>query len=388
MQALRPAPALEDPAGELVDDLHLAVDHRVVVVALEERLGLQRLDQVVDEGAVLGEVEVLDADELLRLRDAALGRRDGLVLLVVLVVVLGLVRALRLAHRLQLLARRLAGHLLRQAGERVVEVGGLLGGAGDDQRRPRLVDEDVVDLVDDREVVAALDRVLQRDRHVVAQVVEAELGVRPVDDVAGVLRVAGARVVAGLDHADGHAERVVERLHPLRVAAGQVVVDGDQVDGVAGERVEEDREGRREGLALAGRYSRLYTRRRAYLFELDGKRIACTGDLITVMGTCWIFTACRTRFPKPRRMPITERYGARRVGDRESRNASRRRKPGCLDSRAGSGDPESAAGYSHVERAAPGCVREPLRDRRAALVPWGCEPTDPLPGACDHANRR
>ena len=252
VQALGPAPPLEDPARELVDDLHLAVDHRVVVIAPKQRLGLQRLDQVVDEGAVLGDVEVLDADELLRLGDPTLGRGDGLVLLVVLVVVLGLVRALRLAHRLQLLARRLAGHLLRQAGERVVEVGRLLGGAGDDQRRPRLVDEDVVDLVDDREGVSALDRVLQRDRHVVAEVVEAELGVGPVDDVAGVLRVARARVVAGLDHSDGDAEGVVERLHPLGVAAGQVVVHRHQVDGVAGEAVEEDREGRRQRLALAG----------------------------------------------------------------------------------------------------------------------------------------
>ena len=70
VEALRPAPALEDAAGELVDDLDLAVDHRVVDVALVERLGLERLDQVVDEVAVLGEVHVLDAEELLGLLDA------------------------------------------------------------------------------------------------------------------------------------------------------------------------------------------------------------------------------------------------------------------------------------------------------------------------------
>ena len=49
VQALRPAPAFHDPAGELVDDLHLAVLDDVVDVALEERLRLQRLVQVVDE---------------------------------------------------------------------------------------------------------------------------------------------------------------------------------------------------------------------------------------------------------------------------------------------------------------------------------------------------
>ena len=153
VQALGPAPALEDAAGELVDDLDLAVDHRVVDVALVERLGLQRLLEVVDQVAVLGPVHVVDAEELLRLLDAALGDGDGLVLLVGLEVevrdvVLGLgLDPLRLLARLQP-----RGEL----GEAVVEVGRLLGRAGDDQRRARLVDEDVVDLVDDREAVAAL----------------------------------------------------------------------------------------------------------------------------------------------------------------------------------------------------------------------------------------
>ena len=86
MQALGPAPALEDASRELVDDHHLAVDHGVLLVLLVERLGLERLDEVVDEVAVLGEVEVLHADEPLGLGDPARGRRDRFVLLVVLVV--------------------------------------------------------------------------------------------------------------------------------------------------------------------------------------------------------------------------------------------------------------------------------------------------------------
>ena len=148
VQALRPAPALEDAAGELVDDPHLAVDDGVVDVALVERLGLQRLDQVVDQVAVLGAVEVVDPQEALGLGDAALGDRDGLVLLVELEVEVGDELLLRArVHAVGLLAGL---HLRRQARELHVEVGGLLGGAGDDQRGARLVDEDVVDLVDDR----------------------------------------------------------------------------------------------------------------------------------------------------------------------------------------------------------------------------------------------
>jgi hypothetical protein len=262
VQALRPPAAVEDAAGELVDDLDLAVDHRVVDVALVERLGLQRLVEVVDQVAVLGAVEVVDAQELLGLGDAALGDRDRLVLLVELEVEVG--DELLLAARVEAV-RALAGlHELGQAGEAQVEVGRLLGRAGDDQRRPRLVDEDVVDLVDDREAVAGqrlavlgvapavLDLLLQGRRHVVAQVVEPELRVRAIGDVAriGVLLVRVVLVV--LQDADGEAQRRVDRAHPLGVAAGQVVVDGDEVHALAGQRVEAHRERGRQGLALAG----------------------------------------------------------------------------------------------------------------------------------------
>ena len=44
----------------------------------------------------------------------------------------------------------------------------------------------------------------------------------------------------------------VEPAHPLGVAGGQVVVDRDHVDALAGQRVQVHRQGRDEGLALAG----------------------------------------------------------------------------------------------------------------------------------------
>ena len=262
VEALRPAAAVEDAARELVDDLDLAVDHRVVDVALVQRLGLERLQQVVDQRAVLGLVEVVDGEELLGLGDAALGDRHVLVLLVVLEVVVGdeVLLALRV-HPVRLLARL---HLRRELGEGLVQVGGLLGGAGDDQRGAGLVDQDVVDLVDDREVVAreglavvvvaaaVLDLLVQRGGHVVAQVVEPVLGVGAVRDVG---RVGGALLVVGLhvlEHADGEAERLVDRAHPVGIAARQVVVDRDHVDALAGERVEDHGGRGGQRLALAG----------------------------------------------------------------------------------------------------------------------------------------
>ena len=125
-------------------------------------------------------------------------------------------------------------------------------GPGDDQRGAGLVDQDRVDLVDDGEVVAALHHVLDRVRHVVAQVVEAELVVGAVGDVGG---VGGAPLVGGhlrQDHADVQAQEAVHAAHPLAVAFGQVVVDGDDVHALAAERVEVGGQHRGQGLALTG----------------------------------------------------------------------------------------------------------------------------------------
>ena len=83
-----------------------------------------------------------------------------------------------------------------EPGELEVQVGRFLGLAADDQRRPRLVDEDVVDLVDDREGALALHPLVELGDHVVAQVVEPELVVRAVRDVRGV-GLAPARRAAG-----------------------------------------------------------------------------------------------------------------------------------------------------------------------------------------------
>ncbi len=133
-----------------------------------------------------------------------------------------------------------------------VLVGGLVGGAGDDERGAGLVDEDGVDFVDDAEVVAALDHVLEVELHVVAQVVEAELVVGAVGDVGGVGLAALGIIQIMNNYPHRKAEEAVDLAHPLGVALGEVVVDGDDVDAVAGERVEVAGKGGDEGLAFAG----------------------------------------------------------------------------------------------------------------------------------------
>ena len=181
MQALGVAAPLEDAPRELVDDQHLAVLHHVLDVLVVERLGAQRLHEMVDELPVL--VEVVDVERLLDLGHAGLGDGRGALLLVDLVV----------------FARTKPGD---DARELTVRVGRRLRRAADDERRARLVDEDGVDLVDDAVVMPALHAVVEAHRHVVAQVVEAELGVGAVGQVGAVGLLARRRVHHRLDQPD------------------------------------------------------------------------------------------------------------------------------------------------------------------------------------------
>ena len=257
VQPVAPAAPGHQAAGELVDDDDLAVLDHVIDVELEQRVRAQRLLDVVEQGHVRRVVEPAGprrqpmAEHLLGLRHPGFRQRDGLVLLVDEVVA-GLLELFAVLG-LDVALRDGAG---RELGDDpvdlVVQVGRLFGGPGDDERRPRFVDEDAVDFVDDREVVPALHVVREVELHVVAEVVEAELVVRAVGDVAGVGDLAFLVVEVVLDDADRHPEEPVDAAHPLRVAAGQVVVDRDDVDALALERVQIGRQRRDERLAFAG----------------------------------------------------------------------------------------------------------------------------------------
>ncbi len=69
--------------------------------------------------------------------------------------------------------------------------------------------------------VAALDLFAEVLGHVVAQVVEAELRVGPVHDVARVRRLLLLVRLHVLQHPDRHPERLVDRAHPFGVAVAR-----------------------------------------------------------------------------------------------------------------------------------------------------------------------
>ena len=246
VQAVGPAAARHRAAGELVDDDHFAVADDVLDVLAVQRVRAQRRVQVVHQPDVGRVVEALPLGQQSRLQEqlldplvAGVGEVHLLAFLVGPVVAVALFAVLPLQARHDLVDPQ-------------VELGALLGGSRDDQRRARFVDQDRVDLVDDRVLEAALHPVLEAEREVVAQVVEAELVVGAEGDVGAVGRALLVGRLAGPHDADVHAEEAVDRAHPLGVAAGEVVVDGDDVGALARQRVQVRRQRRDQGLALAG----------------------------------------------------------------------------------------------------------------------------------------
>ena len=246
VQAIGPAPARQGATGEFVDDHHLVVAHDVVDIALVDRMRAHRGVEVVDHVDVLRCVQALVlaedaglAQQRLGMFLAGLGQVDLLALLVDEEVAVAVFLLLPCQRR-------------HDPVDPHVEFGRLVGGAGDDQRGARLVDQDRVDLVHDRVVQAALEAVFLGQRHVVAQVVEAEFVVGAVGDVAAVggalVRMRHPRV----HHPDRKPQPVVQLAHLRGIAAGQVVVDGDHVHALAFQRVQVHRQGRGQGLAFAG----------------------------------------------------------------------------------------------------------------------------------------
>ena len=113
--------------------------------------------------------------------------------------------------------------------------GGLLGafGAGEDEWDQGFVDKHTVRLIDEGNICRRLHRLVAGGDLVVAQVVEANLRHRGIDDVATVGSDAlfACRRLRHRSHRQ--PEKLHERAHPLRITGGKVVVHRDQVDALS-----------------------------------------------------------------------------------------------------------------------------------------------------------
>ena len=251
VQAFGQAAARHGAAGVLVDQEDLAFLDDVLDVAVEQLVRAQAGVDVGQQAQVVRRVQAL-----------ALGQQAGLGQHVLDELVAGLVQfdltALLVDGVVALLGHLafdfldVLGQARDQAVDLDVQLGAVLGLAGDDQRGARFVDEDRVDFVDHGEVQLTLELLVLAERHVVAQVVETEFVVGAVGDVGGIGGALFFRRLEGRDDADVEAEEFVQRTHPVGVAASQVVVDGDHVHALAGQRVEVHSQGTDQGLAFTG----------------------------------------------------------------------------------------------------------------------------------------
>ena len=233
MQPIAETAALHGPAGELVHDHHLIVAHQIVHVPLEEHIGLQGLVQMMQPLDIPGVIEVIHPDKLFAQGHPFLGKRDRPGLLIQGVMFVNL-------------------EIRDDPVRPLVELGGHLGRAGDDQRGAGLVDQDGVHLVDNGVMELALTEILEVELHVVAQIIKAEFVVGSVGNIGAIGLLPGRVIHLMQDGADGKPEKAVELAHPFGITPGQVIVDRDHMHAAPGEGVEIYRQGGGQGFALAG----------------------------------------------------------------------------------------------------------------------------------------
>ncbi len=179
VKAIGPAAARHQAPGKLVDNDDFAVLDDVFDIQLIQVMGLDGDFDMVFEVPILWVGDVADAEQAFYFLPAFIGDGGGAGFLVDDEVAgpdLGL-------DGFDEFAKLERGNDGVDTG---VLVGGLVGGAGDNERGAGLVDENGVHLVDDAEVLAALDHVGKLELHVVAQIIEAELVVGAISDVGGV----------------------------------------------------------------------------------------------------------------------------------------------------------------------------------------------------------
>ena len=175
MQTVRITAARHDTAGELIDYEHLIVLDHVILVSEHQVVRAQRKYDIMLDLKVLGIGIVVYLEETLDLLNAGLRKVYDLVFLVndevSGLLFLDTHDGIHLGHLLHILA---ALHLTCQDIACFVELGGLAGLTGYDQRCSRLVYQNRVDLIDDSVVQAAKNELFFVDDHVITQIIEAE----------------------------------------------------------------------------------------------------------------------------------------------------------------------------------------------------------------------
>ncbi len=235
MQAVAVSSAEHQSARKFIDDDDLAVFDDIVDITLHDRLCFERFHDVMVDLHVFRITEVLDLEERFRLGNALIGQTDALFLFFDRIV-----GVLALIQRVDKLVRD------------PVKIRRFVALTGNDQRRSRFIDEDRVDLVDDRVVQIPLRQLILVDHHVVAQIIETEFVVGAVCNIRLISRFSGL-VGNSVDHAaDRQSQECIDLSHPFRVTLCQIVVDRNDMHAFSLECVQISRQSRDQGLAFTG----------------------------------------------------------------------------------------------------------------------------------------
>ena len=240
-------------ARKLINDQDLVIFDDIIVVLVHQVIGAQGQNDAVLDLQVFRIRQVGDVEEFLDLGDAFSGQVDHLVLLIDDEVA-GLFSfnahdRVDLGQVLHIFA---ALHLLGQNIACLVDLGGLSALSGNDQRSTGFVDEDRVDLVDDRIVKFTKNQLFLIDGHVITKIVKAEFVVGDIGDVTAVLFLSLLAAHAVEDYTDSQPHKCVDLSHPLRVTLCQVIVDCDDMYASAFKCIEISRHGGDQCLTFTG----------------------------------------------------------------------------------------------------------------------------------------
>ena len=257
VQALGPAPPGHGPSRVLIDDDHLALLHDVVHIPAVDKARPERCVHVVQEPKVLGGVEAILRRQqpggfhgFLKLFMALLQQFDLTILLVD--------REIPFFFRFRGLPRRRLPRLQRthELVDLAIEGRRIFRRPRDNEGGSGFVDEDRVHLIDNGKEAVALDLILLREGHVIAEVVEAKFVIGAVGDVGEVGRPLFRPILARTHDAHGQAQRLVHRGHPGRIPLREVVVYGHDVNAAPRQRIEVDSQGRHQGFSFPGAHFR------------------------------------------------------------------------------------------------------------------------------------
>ena len=122
--------------------------------------------------------------------------------------------------------------------DRQVKFGAVFCGTRNYQRRPGLIDQNRIHLIDDGKIQLALHFVVQSKCHVVAQVIESEFIVGAIGNRALISRLLLLRALPGRDNADAQTKKFVDRAHPVRITIRKIIIHRDNMHTSPGKAIQ------------------------------------------------------------------------------------------------------------------------------------------------------